>query len=101
MRVDDLSGSIQAGPVDISRQQLPLRPPRGSWRCLTWLDRERTHCARRGSDLDHPIDVCTRCEHLVVFHGWDTEGCGRIFAAGWCACRRSFGREHAEYVMYW
>ena len=58
----------------------------------------RIHAAAARSDLDHPIDVCAPCEHHVVFHGRDTEGCGRIFAAGWCECRRSFGREHAAYV---
>jgi hypothetical protein len=83
-------------------QNLYQRPPRGSWRCFSSLERpDGAHCARCGSDLGHPIDVCLRCEHLVVFHGSDTEGCGRIFAAGWCECRRSFGRERADYVRYW
>jgi hypothetical protein len=99
--IDDRSQSIQAVAVDADFEQLSRRPPRGAWRCANWLDPEHTHCARCGSDLDHPIDVCSRCEHLVVFHGRDTEGCGRIFAAGWCECRRSFGRAHAEYVRYW
>jgi len=57
---------------------------------------------RCGSDIEHPIDVCAGvgCGHLVVFHGGDTEGCGRISAAGWCACRRTFAREHADFVRY-
>jgi hypothetical protein len=83
------------------------RLPRGAWTC-----RELTPniegmavgnpltCLRCGSSLEHPLKVCRGCEHLVVFHGRDTEGCGRIFAGGWCACRRAFGRENAEYVRY-
>ncbi|MEX1172581.1 MAG: hypothetical protein WEG56_08210, partial [Chloroflexota bacterium] len=80
----------------------PLR--RGAWTCTVLVPRieadlSRTPiCQRCGSSFEHPIKVCRGCEHLVVFHGRDTEGCGRIFAGGWCACRRAFGRENAEYV---
>ncbi len=81
--------------------------PRGSWRCPTNLPNVESEavgnppsCLRCGSDLEHPLDVCHGCGHLVVFHGRDTEGCGRIFAAGWCACRRAFARDHAEHVRY-
>ncbi|MGK2849469.1 MAG: hypothetical protein ACSLFN_00930 [Candidatus Limnocylindrales bacterium] len=61
---------------------------------------ESPYCLTCGSNLPHPIDVCGGCGHLVAFHGRDTEGCGRIFAAGWCACRRAFSRPAAEYVRY-
>ena len=81
--------------------------PTGSWKCPTNLpniESERVgnppSCRRCGSNLEHPVDVCDGCGHLVVFHGRDTEGCGRISAAGWCACRGGFARDHAEYVRY-
>jgi hypothetical protein len=83
--------------------------PRGAWRCETRIPNmdglaigNPPTCLRCGSNLDHPLDVCDGegCGHLVVFHGLDTEGCGRICAAGWCGCRRSFAREHAEFVRF-
>lgn len=80
---------------------------RGAWTCTVIAPRvdgigngRPPTCRRCGSSFEHPIQVCRGCEHLVVFHGRDTEGCGRIFAAGWCACRRAFGRETADYVRY-
>ncbi len=83
------------------------RGRRGSWRCEVQVPNlvsqrvgNPASCLRCGSDLDHPVDVCERCGHLVPFHGRDTEGCGRIFAGGWCACRRAFARDRAEYVRY-
>ena len=83
--------------------------PTGAWRCQEWIgdrrslnDPDRRPCKRCGTELAHPSDVCCdpECGHLVVFHGADTEGCGRIWAAGWCDCRCTFGREHADYVRY-
>jgi hypothetical protein len=80
---------------------------RGAWTCTVVVPNVEgmavgnpASCLRCGSWLEHPIEVCGGCEHLVVFHGRDTEGCGRIFAGGWCTCRRAFGRENAEYVRY-
>ena len=83
----------------------------GAWRCSIPVSEvgargisraDPTYCSRCGATVDpHPVDVCLRCDHLVEFHGRDTEGCGRISAAGWCACRRSFGRDHADHVRYW
>lgn len=86
----------------------PARPLlRGAWTCPEIVPRVRSAaddgpptCLRCGSPFEHPIKVCRGCGHVVIFHGRDTEGCGRIFAGGWCACRRAFGREHAEYVRY-
>ena len=82
-------------------------PARGAWTCEAIVPNVEgmavgnpLTCLRCGSSLEHPVQVCRGCQHLVVFHGRDTEGCGRIFAAGWCACRRAFGRENAEYVRY-
>lgn len=83
---------------------------RGAWTCVIpeprldegGLAGDPPYCRRCGATVDpHPNDICLRCGHLVELHGRDTEGCGRIWAAGWCACRRSFGREHAEHVRYW
>jgi hypothetical protein len=84
---------------------------RGAWRCAVAVPQpipydgtpaDPPYCGRCGATVDpHPVDICERCGHLVEFHGHDTEGCGRISAAGWCVCRRSFGRPHAEYVRYW
>jgi len=84
---------------------------RGAWRCEIPVPNsmvyagppdDPAYCARCGATVDpHPNDICERCGHLVEFHGRDTEGCGRIFAAGWCDCRRSFGRANADHVRYW
>ena len=83
------------------------RPPDESWRCETSLPRrdparDPTYCERCEAPVEwHPLDVCCGCAHLVTFHGADTEGCGRIWAAGWCECRADFGRATAEHVRYW
>jgi hypothetical protein len=92
----------------LARQRRPLPP--GAWRCEARIPNTEGRsvgnpptCVRCGSNLEHPVDVCgggEGCGHLVVFHGIDTAGCGRICAAGWCACRRRFGRERAEFVRY-
>ena len=81
-------------------------PPRGAWTCPEVVPNIESMkvgnpptCLRCGSSLEHPQRVCRGCNHLVLFHGRDTEGCGRIGAAGWCACRRAFGRE-AAFVRY-
>jgi hypothetical protein len=75
-----------------------------SWRCPVADPTERnpSYCRHCGSPVEwHPVDVCYECAHLVCFHGADTEGCGRINAAGWCECRQTFGRANAEHVRYW
>ncbi len=84
---------------------------RGAWRCdvpvpgsipYDGAPDDPAYCRKCGATVEpHPVEVCERSGHLVEFHGRDTEGCGRIFAGGWCDCRRSFGRDHAEYVRYW
>lgn len=81
--------------------------PRGAWTCEAMVPNVESQgvgnprsCLRCGSSLEHPLAVCGGCEHLVIFHGRDTEGCGRIFAGGWCACRRASGRDRAEHIRY-
>jgi hypothetical protein len=99
--------TISADPIML-RGMEPIRSlPRGAWTCPEMVPRGRdvangspSICVRCGSSFEHPMKVCRGCEHLVIFHGRDTEGCGRISAGGWCACRRAFGRENAEYVRY-
>jgi hypothetical protein len=97
--------TISIDPIMLGRMNQRL--PRGAWTCPKLISNVEgmavgnpLTCVRCGSSLEHPLKVCRGCEHLVVFHGRDTEGCGRIFAGGWCACRRAFGRENAEYVRY-
>jgi hypothetical protein len=62
---------------------------------------DQSYCERCGSPNDmHPIDICSECPHMVRMHGADTDGCGRIWAEGWCVGRLTFGRESAEFVIY-
>lgn len=83
---------------------------RGAWRCEVpavptsdpdGLPIDTGYCRRCGASVDpHPNDVCLRCGHLVEFHGRDTDGCGKMSSAGWCDCRRSFAREHADHARW-
>jgi hypothetical protein len=97
--------TISIDPIMLDEMSVSL--PRGAWTCPVLVPRVQSlapgrapTCERCGSPFEHPLKVCRGCEHLVVFHGRDTEGCGRIYAGGWCPCRRAFGRENAEYVRY-
>jgi hypothetical protein len=101
----DLIDDLRAGrhPAHVDHRRVPDE----AWRCQTrdtstgrYSSPFNRACDRCGSDLDHPLDICCWCDHLVVFHGSDTDGCGRIGAAGWCECRCTFDRPNAEFVKW-